>query len=345
MRTLALVLAVAAAALPAAPFPAAAQAVSETALGEVEEMIARGQLAEAEKALRSLPADPRADYLLGFTLIELYRFDEAERALRRAVDREPDRPAWLHALAKALQEQGKNLAAIEILDRAIAVEPRADFLFAKAMCNLNVGDLGAAEAGLRRSLELQPRHSEALYNVGRLLVDRGEYAAALDPLGRCLELQPGHLEARFLLGLAASRAGDLETARAAFDRVLAAVPGHVGALYNLGRVLMRLGRSEEAAARLEEFRSMSQLRDRIDFTAYAVKKNPENVDGRLELGRLLLEAGRTEEAQRELLAARRLAPGRAQTYRLLAETFRRLGRGADAERALQVARRLEAAGG
>ena len=152
--------------------------------------------------------------MLGFTLLQLYRFEEAEGALRRAASAEPDDPAYLHALAKALLEQGKNLAAIDVLDRAIALDDAPDYRFAKAMCALNTGDLGIAEAELRGGLAEEPEHAEALYKLGQILVDRGDYGAALDPLDSSLALAPGNLEARFLLGLAASRSGEPETARA-----------------------------------------------------------------------------------------------------------------------------------
>ncbi len=329
------------------PRPGRSQAAADPSLGRIEGLIRTGNLAEAERDLRSLVAGgagAEADYLLGFTLLQLYRFDEAEAALGRAVDRRPGRHAWLHALAKALQEQNKNLAAIATLERAIALDPDPDYRFARAMCLLNVGDLDAAEADLRRSLEQRPGHAEALYNLGKLLVDRGEYAAGLEPLRACLERQPGHLEARFLLGIAASHTGDPEAARQAFETVIAAVPGHVGARYNLGRALIELGRQEEGVARLEEFRALSRLRDRIDFYRRAVKKNPRNLEGRIALARLLLEAGRTEEALREVLAARQLAPRHAETYRLLGVAFRRLGREADAARAEDFVRRLGAGG-
>lgn len=322
-----------------------AQSSPEAALRQIEGLINQGQYAAAEEALRPLAAaDARAEYLLGFALLQLYRYEEAEEALRRAVGREPLRHAWLHALAKALLEQGKNLAAIEILDRAIALEGKADYHFAKAMSALNVGDLDTAEAELESCLAKDGRHAEALYKLGRLRTDRGDDAAGLGPLRGCLAIQPSHLEARFLLGLAASRTGDPAAAAGAFEAVLEKVPGHVGALYNLGQVLIRLDRREEGLERLETFRSMSRLRDEIDFLVRSVKKNPRHLDVRLRLAPLLLEAGRTEDALAELLAARQLDPGRAATYRLLAAAFRRLGREQDTARAEAFARRLEGRG-
>jgi len=335
---LTLVLATAAAAL--------AQPGPEAALQQIEGMIAQGRYAAAEKALRSLPAaPPRADYLLGFTLLQLYRHEEAEEALRRAAERQAGDPATLHALAKALLEQGKNLAAIEVLDRAIALDTRPDYHFAKAMCALNVGDLDTGERELERCLEKDRRHAEALYKLGRLRVDRGDDPAALDALRDCLAVRPDHLEARFLLGLASSRTGDLEVAAAAFEAVIERVSGHVGALYNLGRVRIQQGRREEGLERLEAFRAMSELRYRIDVLTRGVKKNPDNLAGRLELGRLLLAAGRTEDALEQLLAARQLGPGEARIYRLMAEAFERLGRTEDAGRATAFAGRLEGQGG
>lgn len=265
--------------------------------------------------------------------------------MRRATLREPANHAWLHALAKALIEQGKNLAAIEVLDRAIALEADAEYLFAKAMCALNTGDLATAEAELGRCLAKRPEHSEALYKMGKLLIDRGAYSESLPHLRRCLAAQPDHLEARFLLGLAASRSGDPETARAAFETVLQGIPGHVGALYNLGRALIQLGRREEGLARLEEFRGLSQLQDQIDYFQRAVKKNARNRDVRLKLASLQLQAGHTEDALEELLAARQIDPGHVATYRLLAESFRRLGQSEAAARAEAFAAQLQRQGG
>ena len=72
-----------------ASLPAAARVSGERSLDRIEGMIRAGQFAPAEEALAALdPADrsAKADYLHGFTLLRLYRFGEAESALRRAVD-------------------------------------------------------------------------------------------------------------------------------------------------------------------------------------------------------------------------------------------------------------------
>ncbi len=71
-----------------------------------------------------------------------------------------------------------------------------------------------------------------------------------------------------------------------------------------------------------------------------VKRNPENLSGRLVLADKLLTAGRAEEALRELSAARGQAPRRAEIYAAMGQALRRLGREAEARQAEVAARRL-----
>lgn len=323
---------------------ARAQGPEPSPTAQAERLIRQGEFAAAERLLRpvaELGSDPTASYLLGFALIQLYRFEEAERWLRRALDSEPDNAAWLHALAKSLLEQGRNLAAIEVLDRALALQSTAELHYAKAMCALNAGEDGLAEAELRRCLTLQPDHADALHKLGRIQLDRGDYAAALPHLERSLTANPGHVEARYLFGLAASRSGRPAAAEAAFRRVLNDVPGHAGALYNLGRVLLEEGRGEEGQRLLDQFRELGRFQAEIDFYRRAVKKNPANLEGRLALAERLLQVGRSEEAVEQLLAARQLAPREGAIYRSLSLAFGRLGREEDARRAAQFAAQLE----
>jgi tetratricopeptide (TPR) repeat protein len=314
-------------------------------LRPVQTLIQQGRYAQAEAALRSMPArSGETDYLLGFTLIQLYRFDEAEQVLRRAVEDQPANLDRLHALSKSLLEQGKNLAAIEILDRALAVASRPDLHFARAMCALNAGRAEEAERDLRASLAGQGKNPEALFKLGRLELDRGNFAEARGRFAAALAIAPQHLEARFSLAVAELRSGNAAGAIGSLEQVLDQVPGHVGALYNLARAFQASKRSEEARSTLERFRKMSAAQDEADYLQQAVKKNPQNIDGRLALVAKLLEIGQAESALREALVARQLGPERAGTYHLLAEALARLGRTADAEQARGFARRLEGGG-
>lgn len=308
-------------------------------------LIQRGDLPRAEALLREeIRRQPSAHgrYLLGFTQIQQYQYDEAESLLREAVREAPGNANYRHVLAKSLLEQGKNKAAIEGLNDAIAIERRPEYFFARAMCALNVADFEGARADLEATLSAAENNAEAWFQLGRLRVNTGEYADATAALRRALALQPRHLEARYYLGLSEKRSGEGEAAIESFEQLLSDVPGHVGALMNLGQLQMRSGDKEAAKRTLARFSEMSALRDEIEFLDFAVKKNPDNVNGRLELARKQLEIGDHAEATEQLLAARRLQPARVVIYELLAEAFGRQAMESRAQQAEAYAARLQA---
>ena len=317
-------------------------------LATATQLMERQAYAQAEPMLREIVAaghDAQAEYLLGFLLIETYRFAEAEEHLSRAVTARPNEPHWLMVLAKSQLEQGKNLAAGTVLERAIKLDPKPAYYHAHAMTALNAGDLDAAESSLRKCVELDPKHGDALARLGGLLIDAGRSDEGTPYLERARTVNPGNTDAIYRLGAAYRYAGRLDEAEVLLTEVVERVPGHVGALHNLSRVLIAAGKKEQAQAVLQQFREMSALRDEIDFNAVAVRKNPKNIDGRLHLATLHLRAGRTQDALTGLLAARSIAPQDARIYRLLAEAFRGLGDETNSRRAEQFAIRLEESGG
>lgn len=287
---------------------------------------------------------PRLSYLRGFAADRLYRFEEAESRFREALKGDPNKVNWLKNLARVLLEQRRNLAALEVLDRALEQEDRTDLHFARAMCLMNAARNEEAEAELHICLEEGPNDPEVRYKLAELMVDRGAYGESVPHLRRSLELDPDNLEARYLLGLALARSGDAddaEEARGHFRSVLEEVPGHVGALFNLGRLLLAAGNKEEGRRILDRFSEMSTLEDRVAFLKDYVRNEPTHAGKRFELGKLLLRAGYTGKALEALQAARRLAPRKAGVYRYLARALRRLGRVEQAARAEAFAARLE----
>ncbi len=307
---------------------------------QVFELLQRQDYARAEPMLRDMLArehDAEADYLLGFLLIETFRFEEAEQHLRRAVKARPVEDHWLMVLAKSQLEQSKNVAAGETLQQAIKLDPRPDYYHAYAMTALNTGDLDAAETSLRACIRENPEHNDALYRLGGLLIDQGRGDDGIGFLERARTLNPNNLDTLYKLGAAYRHAGKLSESEKILYTVVERVPGHVGALHNLSRVLIQSAKYEAAEKVQEKFRAMSKLRDEIDFNEQAVRKNPDNIDGRLHLATLFLRAGRTQDALGALLTARVLAPRDARVYRTLATAYRGLGDENNAQRAERFA--------
>ncbi len=313
-------------------------------LVQAEALIAGGRHAAAANLLQRVQTtnpSARGAYLLGFALIQLYRFEQAESQLRHALESSPNEPDWRHALARTLLEQGKNQAALDELKRALDLADKPEFHYAKAMCALNLGRLDVAEKALEASLGLSPNQPEALYKLGKIQIDRGDYQGGIERLRQAVERNPDHVEARFLLGLAWRHRGNLEAAASAFQAVLERLPGHVGALFNLTSVRARQGRDEEAETLRERFETATALQDQIDFLRAGIRKEPGNAVARLRLAELLLDTGRGQEALEALLAARQLSPTNPAIYHLLARVFALRGNEARARQASQIAQELE----
>jgi predicted Zn-dependent protease len=279
---------------------------------------------------------PSADhtYLLG--LCEL-RVGDPERALEllaAATDARPDRPAWLDTHAEALATIGRCDRGVELLDRAIALDDTARYRYDRAMCRLDLGQIDAAEADLRRSLELAPRAVPTMVQLGGILLATGRFADAAAVLGTALEVDPEHVEAAALLARLQLASGDVDSAVASARAVLSRVPNHTSATYTLGRALMAAGRADEGRAVLDRSRELAVAEDAIANLQDYLATAPEDTGARLELGRRLLDLGRTAEALAELERVGRSAPDNREALVLLAEAQERLG----ADRAAQGTR-------
>jgi tetratricopeptide (TPR) repeat protein len=348
-----------------------AASASAGSLDRAARLVKEGRCAEAEPLLRELlgsDPSPEADYFLGFCLLTRFEHEEAEVHLRRAIDGRRREHAWMHTLAKSLLDRGRTGDALALLDRALSVRDRPEYRFAKAMCEIELGELEAAEGnlegalGAREPIRFLDRGREvdgraaAYFELGKLLALRGKDAEGLEALEAAIGIDPRHLEARAHLGLAQRRLGRLEEARSSLSSVLSEKPAHFTALYGLYQTHLALGDREAAQSLGGKLASLGELESRIRFllssadslertlSAGDVDAKRAVVERRLELGDRLLEASRPEEALQHLLAARRLEPERSETYRRLAEVFQLLGRQEDAEMAYGIARDLAARG-
>ena len=88
----------------AAALPQPTLAETSRSLSQAEVLIGQERFSAAEALLRRELArhpDPELRYFLGFTLLQLYRYDEAQAAFERAIAEEGDVSSWHQALAKS----------------------------------------------------------------------------------------------------------------------------------------------------------------------------------------------------------------------------------------------------
>ena len=74
-------------------------------------------------------------------------------------------------------------------------------------------------AMLREVLEKDPKNELALFNMGMLSIQSGQYDRAIERLKELVAINPSHIQGQLLLGLAFMNSGDKESARAQFEKV------------------------------------------------------------------------------------------------------------------------------
>jgi protein O-GlcNAc transferase len=159
-------------------------------------------------------------------------------------------------------------------------------------------------------LHEEPRQVDALYLLGSVHFQRGQFADALACFDQALTIKPGFVEAMAARGTTLSNFGRHSEALAAYDGVIAASPNHAQAWNNRGNTLLVLGREQEAVVSYDE----------------ALRLLPHYTDAWRNRGTALLQSGRPEEALASFEKAVQLKPDFAVAWEDCATTLTRLGR-------------------
>ncbi len=138
------------------------------------------------------------------------------------------------------------------------------------------GQVDAAIAHYRTTLEIKPDHFEAEHNLGFALVRNGKIGEAIPHFRKALQMKPDYFEAHNKLGAALSESDQVDEAIAHFQQALAIKPNSFETRYYLGLAMFRSGRIEEAIAQYRE----------------ALAINPDSFEVHYNLGNALAEADR-----------------------------------------------------
>ena len=102
-----------------------------------------------------------------------------------------------------------------------------------------------------RVVEQEPENARALYLIGSIHAQRGEYDAATQNLDHALALDPRCTDAWADLGNIKRLEGANDDSLACFARALEIDPGHVVAVLGYAQILAQTGREHEAIERLQ----------------------------------------------------------------------------------------------
>jgi tetratricopeptide (TPR) repeat protein len=222
------------------------------AVAQAVDALQRGDLASAEKTLRSelrtRPNDTAAMDVLGVVLDQEKQFAEADEVYRRAVTLTPRSASLLNNYGNHLLTMGKTEDARKAFVRVVAIAPAhvnanvqlARIALDRKMPSEALHYLQALPAG---EVAKDPRLNLAM---GVALAGAGKYERAERYLAAAVEASPDNFEALYDLGLAASHAGHDERARDVLQKALALQPENANVMYDLAAVDARMNRKQAA---------------------------------------------------------------------------------------------------
>ncbi len=218
---------------------------------------------------------------------ELYDLEvDRGELVNRLAGGNPENVPFRAQLANARLATGDAAGAVEELTRALARNPRLDFLHvALARAQLALGEREAARLASDRALELNPRQAEAWLLLGEMAARSGAPEEERRLLARAVEAGTDSAVLLTRLGQLAAAGGDLGEADRHLAEAVRLEPGWAHAWLLWGDVAERRGL---AGAALERYLA-------------AVDGNPTNAVAALRAARLLAAAGDLARA-RELLA-------------------------------------------
>jgi len=175
-----------------------------------------------KQATERYPHSPRLAIGFGIALYSRGNYDDAVKALLRAVDLSPSDPRAYFFLSKAYDSSPSQAEeVIERFRRFAELQPRNGQAFYYYAMSLWKGrraqdpslDLNQIHSLLKRSIELDPALAEAYLQLGNLYFEQNKYAEAVPEYVRALELSPDLADAHYRLGQAYVHIGEKDRAQ------------------------------------------------------------------------------------------------------------------------------------
>jgi choline-sulfatase len=190
-------------------------------------------------------------------------------------------------------------------------------LFHRALMAIQDSRYGEAHSALDQVLQEDPKSPLALRLSGETELQTGDYEKAAAHLKLARESAPGDPAVAFLLGQALEKTKDFEGARSLLEEYLKANPGDVAGRLLLGGVYLGLKNADAAADQFEA----------------VLLTQPESVEGQLGLARAQIAKASFAEAAQGLEQLAKTQRDNPDVYDLLAQAYRGLQKGLEAQRA------------
>lgn len=120
----------------------------------------------------------------------------------------------------------------------------------------DVAKMTLAQAGFEQVLKIDPSHTLASLQLGRIAAGKKDYVKAQEFFSHVLLLDSGHTDAQFELASASYNLGDLKTAAMSIDRVMIAQPDKARNVRAAALIYAALGKKEQAQLYLAKYSTL-----------------------------------------------------------------------------------------
>jgi tetratricopeptide (TPR) repeat protein len=317
---------------------------------------------ELEAIRDESPADGTPRRNLGYVRILQQRPDDAERALRQALERNGQDPKTLELMGLLCLQRDQPSEAKGWFLKALSLQPRdpRTLRLLGITCD-QLNDSKGAEAQFVAALDVAPNYFWGWHSLGELLLKRNIPEAGLRCIHRARSLQAREPASYFILAELFSEQGHLEMAQAELHQLLLlAPPAEVlaEAYAMLGELRRDLGDRDGAVSYFslatetdpeaanpwsalgDLAREDKRWEDALRCYREALARDTDAADVQVQLGYVFLKIGQPAESERCFLAALESDPGEYSAYLGLSECYRQLQRSEDQLRMVQEAMTL-----
>lgn len=217
------------------------------------------------EAFKNSPNYPAPYENLASSFIQQKKFDKALNILQTAIDKHVTiGNQWVHAIGFLHIELKSFEKAIDWYKHLLSLEPRNDFVFNNlGHCQRVVGKLSESETCFRTAVEIAKKKIKkkgfidnrsflAFYNLGRVLIDKGQEKELTEISKEILRMNPKDAFGTYLLGASYMRKGEFEEAAQTFDKSLSLNPMIIEVYPDFSFIILSLFRDYKSAIKLLE---------------------------------------------------------------------------------------------
>ncbi len=249
------------------------------------------------------------------------RLPQAEAILQQILQVEPNHPDALHFLGIIALQGGKKSVSVELISKAISINPTSLMYYNLGLVLRAQGKLDAAAESYQQALRIKPDYAEAYNNLGNLFKDQSRLDEAIQHYHKALLTKPDDAVTYNNLGAALRDQNRIEEAVTCYQQALRIRPDYAEAHFNMGNLLKDQGRLDEAIQHYHKallikpddavaynnlgaaLRDQNRIEEAVTCYQQALRIKPDYAEAHYNMGHLLKDQGRLDEA----LASYRLA--------------------------------------